>query len=243
MSLPRIYCSENLIMGQEVFLNAQASRHLLKVLRLRAQDHVILFNGRGGEFVGTLCFSDKTGVVIKIEASQPGKPESPLNLHLVYGLARFEKTEWVIQKATELGVSKISLVMTQHGEVHLQKQAIEVRLTRWRSIIIAACEQSGRCFLPDIVSPVKFHDFIKQPQPGQKLLFHLNNTAPLLKDQNPQAATLLVGPEGGFSEEEVRLAVEQGYGVVGLGPRVLRTETAAISAVTLAQILWGDFLF
>lgn len=244
MSAPRIYSPQNLMSGHEILLEPNASRHLLKVLRLKPADSLIVFNGKGGQFESKVQSIDKIQARIKVGDYQQGSSESPLKIHLVYGLARFEKTEWVIQKATELGVDKITLIMTQHGEVHLPNQALASRLERWCSIAIAACEQSGRCLIPEIERPLRFNDWIKQPEKGKKLMFHLQNHSSLLKHSAPETnnVILLVGAEGGFSTAEVELAIENGFEVISLGPRVLRTETAAVSAMTIVQSLWGDLL-
>lgn len=248
MSIPRIYCPQTYVSGDEIRLEPNASRHLLKVLRLRQGDPVILFNGKRGEFDGILQSADKRQADIKVGDYRDKPSESPLNIHLVYGLARFEKTEWVIQKATELGVNRITPVMTQHGEVHLPDKAIPSRLERWHSIVIGACEQSGRCLIPTIERPLRFNDWIKQPLSlqgqGTKLIFHLQGYSSLSQRSAPESGeiTLLVGAEGGFSAAEVQLAIQNGFEMVGLGPRILRTETAAISAITAIQAIWGDLL-
>lgn len=133
--------------------------------------------------------------------------------------------------------------MTQHGEVHLPDSAIPARLARWRSIVIAACEQSGRCIIPEIERPLHFNDWIKQAsQQGARWIFHPQRYSSLSEQLVPDSGkvTLLVGPEGGFSVEEIQLAIAHGFEAMGLGPRILRTETAAVAAVTVVQSIWGD---
>ncbi len=245
MAIPRIYCAQKYATGDKVWLASNANRHLLKALRLKPGASVVLFNGRGGEFQAVLRSIDDGQACIDVGDHQVVAVESFLNIHLVYGLARFEKTDWVIQKATELGVKKITPIMTHHGEIHLNAKAADARLERWRAIAIAACEQSGRCCLPEIEKPLSFKAWIKDVYSGTKLIFHPErklSLSAITPSEKIQDIILLVGPEGGFSEEEVKQAIQHGYQAVSLGPRILRTETAAISAMTTVQLLWGDLL-
>lgn len=243
--LTRIYCPKSYTTGDIVQLETQASHHLLKVLRKKPGDSIILFNGRNGEFDAIILpLTVKDQVKVQVGCYHDRNSESLLNIHLVYGLARFEKTEWVIQKAVELGVNRITPVMTQHGEIHLPPAAIPARLARWNSIAIAASEQAGRCFIPKIEMPLKFKDWIGQYQEEDETrwIFHLEGGV-LLSDQSVphlKKVTLLVGSEGGFCEEEVKQAMTQGFKIASLGPRVLRTETAAIAVIAIVQSLWGD---
>lgn len=244
MATPRIYCPQIYATGDKIRLEEMASHHILKVLRLKPGDSVVLFNGQGGEFNGKLEALDKRTVWITMGEYSDRGVDSSLDIHLIYGLARFEKTDWVIQKATELGINRITPVMTQHGEVHLKAQAAAARLARWRSIIVSACEQSGRCRLPEIDMPCRLDAGLNNLSESAKYIFHPQGNKTLLQSERPEnhRVTLMVGPEGGFSEDEVSLAVQHGFKITRLGPRTLRTETAAISAVTAIQALWGDLL-
>jgi 16S rRNA (uracil1498-N3)-methyltransferase len=244
---PRIYYPNTFSLNQEIRLDLKVSRHLLKSLRLKPGAFIQVFDGKGNEWTGEIKKIQRSQAIIKLNKQIDTQTESPLFIHLVYSIARFEKTDWVIQKATELGVNKITPIISEHGEVHLKEEkAIEKKLSRWQSIAVSACEQSGRAKLPDIERPIHFNNWINQPLSGLNLIFHVKDGKHLsLRAQKAPSQTinLLVGPEGGFSQREVELAKQKKFELVSLGPRTLRTETAAIIAVGLIQNLWGDMAF
>ena len=242
MRLTRIYVSDPaLVLAQTVFLDAHASHHVQHVLRLKAKDPLIVFDGQGNEFLAEIIRFDKQLTQILIKALSPSLPESPLMIHLGQAISRGEKMDYTLQKAVELGVHAITPLFTAHTGVQLSAERLDSKLAHWRKVIISACEQSGRSFVPHLSLPqlladwlhpsVEAHQFILHPE-GEK---HLKTVAFLHTH-----VRLLVGPEGGFSEEEVRHSQQCHFEVICLGPRILRSETAAPAAIAALQCLWGD---
>src|SRR5690606_3425388 len=166
--------------------------------------------------------------------------ESPLQLELAIGISRGERFEWVLQKATELGVTKITPLITERTEVKTSGDRQEKMLDRWQHIIISACEQCQRNLLPELAAPVQLNDYLPQVNSDLRFVLHHRDSKTLPTEQKPQSITLLIGPEGGLSESEIALAQQHNFNALTLGPRVLRTETAPVAAISLVQYLWGD---
>jgi len=209
------------------------------VLRLSAGSAVQLFDGSGSEFRGELLEVGKKSVIVELHERVTGMPESPLRIHLGQGLSRGERMDWAIQKATELGVTQITPIISERCEVRLNDERADKRLAHWRQIAISACEQCGRSVLPVIHPPMSLRDWLPV-EADLKLVLH-PVAAPLTSHARPQTLAFLIGPEGGLSESEVEQAANQGFQPARLGPRVLRTETAPVVALSVAQQLWGDF--
>ena len=169
-----------------------------------------------------------------------GQVESPLAIHLGQGLSRGERMDWAIQKATELGVTEITPIMSERCEVRLKDERADKRLAHWRQVAISACEQCGRSRVPVIHPPVLLSDWIKTTEADLKLVLH-PVSEPLASHAKPSRLAFLIGPEGGLTDNEIDLAQAAGYQPARLGPRVLRTETAPVVALAVAQQLWGDF--
>lgn len=241
MRLTRIYSPEIPPIGREFFLDARASHHLLRVLRLKVGDAVIVFDGMGNEFLAEILAATKQQVQISTLKSRPFLPESPLHIHLGQAISRGEKMDYTIQKAVELGVSTITPLFTERSGVKLAAERVDTKLAHWQQIVISACEQSGRSYLPAITPPQQISTWLAQRQEKCKLMLHpyaekhLKNIAPPDRE-----ICLLMGPEGGFSDEEVNLAERAGFEAINLGPRILRTETAAPAVISIVQGLWGD---
>jgi len=241
MRLTRIYSTEQLAVGREISLDAIASNHLLRVLRLKIGATLKVFDGNGHEYLANLVSDAKRHAVIAITETTPSITESPLALHLGQGISRGEKMDYTIQKAVELGVQKITPLFTEYCGVQLSPERIENRMAHWQAIIINACEQCGRSYLPQLAKPVNLSQWLLENNSDLKLILepsgdsHLND----LPRQN-SAITLLVGPEGGFSEEEITLAKNHDFHAWRFGPRILRTETAAPAAIAVLQSHWGD---
>ena len=243
MALTRLFVSENILSGAELALDGEKARYIGRVLRLRPGDHLAVFNGKDGEFAANVLSISKNTAVVQVDAHIDTATESPLKVHLVQGISRGERMDFVIQKATELGVKRISPVLTEHGVVKLDARRTTKRRNHWQKVAESACEQSGRIRPPLIDEPVSLNswfgaktaeadiDLILQPRAAMSLT---SITAPNTK------VCLLIGPEGGFSDSEYEDATIAKFKAVSLGPRVLRTETAAIAALTVAQSLWGD---
>jgi len=240
--LTRVYLDAPLAAGTRVTLEGGAARHVTRVLRLRVGEALTLFNGSGGEYAASIEQSQGGRVAVAIGEQRAIERESPLALTLAQGVSRGERMDLVVQKATELGVSGVVPVLSERSVVRLTAQQAERRLNHWRAIAVAACEQSGRNRLPAIASPVPLKDFLRTNTDGSmRLLLSPAATATLADlPRLVSAVTVLIGPEGGLAEAEQEAAVAAGFKPVCLGPRILRTETAAITALALLQREFGD---
>jgi len=238
MRLSRFFIDAPLSLGQHSLPDASA-HYISRVLRLSAGSAVQLFDVSGSEFRGELLEVGKKSVAVELHERLTGMPESPLQIHLGQGLSRGERMDWAIQKATELGVTQITPIVSERCEVRLNDERADKRLAHWRQIAISACEQCGRSVLPVIPPPMSLRDWLPV-EADLKLVLH-PVAAPLTSHARPQTLAFLIGPEGGLSESEVEQAANQGFQPARLGPRVLRTETAPVVALSVAQQLWGDF--
>ena len=244
MRLTRVYVDAPLAAGTRVTLEGGAASHVTRVLRLRVGEALTLFNGAGGEYAASIEQVHDGRVAVTIGEQRALERESPLTLTLAQGVSRGERMDLVVQKATELGVSGIVPLFTERSVVRLGAQQAERKLTHWRAIAIAACEQSGRNRLPNVAPPLSLADWLRSgaDRDGGRLLLSPAATARI--DALPRSATsvtVLIGPEGGLTNAEQEAAVAAGFLPVRLGPRVLRTETAAIAALALLQRAFGDF--
>lgn len=242
MRTTRIFTAQPLAANSEVVLDKDAARHLVTVLRLKAGDPVSLFNGDGGEYPGEIVAASPKAVTVRTGAHSPQDRESPLRTLLAIGISRGERFEWVLQKATELGVTEIVPLYTERTEVKLKGDREDKKQARWQQVIVSACEQCGRNRLPVLHSPQPLRDW-PGPQADIKLVLHHRSPVTLqsLASQKPLSMALLIGPEGGLSATEIAQAESSGFHALTLGPRVLRTETAPIVALGIFQGLWGDF--
>lgn len=241
MRIPRVFTDQALASGDLADLEEGPSRHLARVLRMQPGRELVLFNGTGGEFSARIHSLDKKTVTVEVGPYEPENRESPLNLELAIGLSRGERMDWVLQKATELGVSRISPLFTERTEVKLSGERLEKKLMHWRQILISACEQCQRNRLPVLNPPGTLDSWLEQNDCHLRLVLHHRDSQSLPETQIPESLALLVGPEGGLSEEEIDRARAVGCRPLTLGPRVLRTETAPVAAISLVQYLWGDF--
>jgi len=239
MRLSRFYIDTPLSLGNHALPDAQA-HYIGRVLRLNAGAAVQLFDGSGMEYLGAISEVGKKQVCVELHEQLPGMAESPLRIHLGQGLSRGERMDWAIQKATELGVSEITPIVSERCEVRLKDERAEKRLSHWRQIAISACEQSGRSVLPVIHAPLELEHWLQQSSADLKLVLH-PLAQELSKHSTPKSLAFLIGPEGGLSDSEVNRAQAAGFQTARLGPRILRTETAPVAALALAQFLWGDF--
>ncbi|PYC35813.1 16S rRNA (uracil(1498)-N(3))-methyltransferase [Pseudomonas protegens] len=239
MRLSRFFIDAPLSLGEHELPEAQA-HYIGRVLRMAEGDALQVFDGSGMEFRGTLVEVGKKRVRVQLDERFAGQDESPLQIHLGQGLSRGERMDWAIQKATELGVSEITPIFSERCEVRLKDERADKRLLHWRQVAISACEQCGRSRVPLIHPPVLLADWIKQTQADLKLVLH-PVAQPLESHAKPQTLAFLIGPEGGLSDAEVEQAHGVGFLPARLGPRVLRTETAPVVALAVAQQLWGDF--
>jgi 16S rRNA (uracil1498-N3)-methyltransferase len=239
--IPRIYQNTELSEGCKIVLSSEAANHLIRILRLQLNDEFIVFNGKGGEYNARLIAIKKNEVLAQIGNFNAKEIESLMHLHLGQGISRGEKMDYVIQKAVELGVQYITPLITAKCGVKLSSERWDKKLQHWRAVAIAACEQCGRNQLPEIFEPQSVLDWFGHLQADLKLICQPTVTASLKDyDNKMTSVALLIGPESGLDEKEFALAKEYGFNPLSLGPRVLRTETAAVAAVTAIQVYFGD---
>lgn len=237
----RIYQPGTYCVHDKVELSTQASQHVAVVLRMQVDDLLILFCGDNREFSAKIAAIYKKRVLVTIVSAYTNNKESPVCIHLAQALSKGDKMEWVVQKATELGVMSMTPLLTQHCSVKFDVEKLEKKRAQWQAIAVAACEQSGRNQVPIIHQACRFEAYLQTVAASTRLIL------------NPQGVTswrnyhkiggdiaLLIGPEGGLSEEEIRYAHARGFESMTLGPRILRTETAAIAAVSVLQAVCGD---
>lgn len=244
MRIIRIYVDFPLALGSELALPAQAGEHVTRVLRQVVGDSLRLFNGDGSDYAASIIGVGKREVTVRIESSQALTNESPLKLTLAQGVARGEKMDLIVQKATELGVTRIVPLLTERSEVKLDASRAEKRLAHWRAVAASACEQSGRATLPH-VSPAlpltAWLDSLGQDRALRlALLPEARHSARELQFGGAQGL-LVVGPEGGLGERDIAALDAAGFLGLRLGPRILRTETAGLAALAALQALHGDF--
>ncbi len=239
----RIYQNQPLQVGDLVELDSQGAHHLGTVLRGKPGDAVTLFNGQGGEFYGELVESSRKRVTVKLTDKHDQNRQSPLRTHLGQAISRGDRFEYALQKAVELGVSEITPLHSNRGEVHLSGQRLEKRLQQWQKIILSACEQCGLNRPPQLNRPMPFSQWCAQTREELNVLLHPGETTVkgLFEHHKPGSVALGIGPEGGFDSEECHLAREHGWLELAIGPRTLRTETAPIVALSIMQLHWGDF--
>jgi 16S rRNA (uracil1498-N3)-methyltransferase len=241
MRTPRVFVESPLSAGGIVTLDERATRHVTQVLRLRKGDPLIVFDGSGRDYEAALVSASRAGAAARLGRAGPSEPEARLVSRLWLGISRGERMDFAVQKAVELGVSKLRPLLCARTVVKLDASRREKRLAHWRGVIVAACEQSGRRRLPELAEPATPEAVLAQA-PGTRLL--LDPEAEVgLPDLSPpvDGITLLVGPEGGLTPAERAAARDAGFTGVRLGPRILRTETAPLAALAVAQALWGDF--
>ena len=242
MRLSRIYHPAPLAAGGRAELGDAAANHVVRVLRLSVGAPLILFNGAGGEFAAVIGAIDKHRVTVEIGDFYDKEREPPLPLWLAQGISRGERMDYTVQKAVELGVSRIVPLFTEHCGVQLDGERLAKRVKHWQGVVIGACEQCGRNRIPHIDAPVTFSQWLAAPGDGLRLVLDPNAEHTLAQLPVPSGpVTLLIGPEGGLSDREIALAKQSTYLGLRLGPRILRTETAAVAALAALLGAWGDF--
>ena len=241
MRLTRSHVDAPLHVGDEIALPEDVAAHLLRVLRLQVGDACVLFNGDGHDHDARIVAIGKREARAQIVAARRIDNESPLRIVLLQGIARGEKMDWILQKATELGVARILPVTSERSEVKLDAQRADKRLAHWRGIVVAACEQSGRATLPDVAAPQALAQAAGL-RDGRGFILDPFAEASLssFRDASLRECTIAIGPEGGWSPRDREQLVAAGYEGLKLGPRVLRTETAGIAAIAALQAACGD---
>lgn len=241
MAIPRIHCDLRLGPGAQFTLAPDAAQHVAKALRVKAGDALVVFDGRGGEYPATVQRVDRDRVDVKLGAFSEVEREAPFRVGLVQGLPEADKMDWIIQKAVELGVAWIQPVVCDRSVVRLAGERAERRAAHWRRVAVAACEQSGRNRVPDVRPTLAFQAWIAEPSSLPRWMLAPGAEPLAARGAPPPELELVVGPEGGLSDRELDFAATRDFIPVGLGPRVLRTETASLAALAALHALWGDF--
>lgn len=241
--MSRFYVEERIGVGDRTDIKGSEARHIRDVLRLKTSAPVFLFDGSGMEFEGKIASIGADSVSVDIVAAREVKTESPIEIILGQGIPKADKMELIVQKSTELGVSRIVPILTER----VVPRSFNVnKLERWQRVAIEACKQSGRVRVPEILEPVGFKEFVTNADPSCLRLIpweeekgtSFKSTLPEILD--PAKVMLIIGPEGGLSGSEIRLARECGFAPVSLGGRILRTETVSLALISVIQYLYGD---
>lgn len=239
----RLYCPQTLTTAADIVLGGDQARYVGKVLRRGPGDFLRVFDGQGGEFDARIASLGKNELTLRLGQRLEYDVESPYRIHLLQCVSRGQRMDFVLQKATELGVSRITPLISQFSVVRLSGERASNRTTHWQKIAISACEQCGRNTLPTVDAPTGMTDWLQSNQQRDEQRYVLapganQKLAAVTSMQN--SVTILIGPEGGLADEELEQLEVNGFRAVSLGPRILRTETAALAAVTALQLLNGD---
>ena len=240
----RFYHSNPLDLNQIIILDEFASHHALRVMRVKVDDFLVLFNGDGFEYRGRVSDINKKTINVEILSKEKNNSESPININLFQSISSNEKMDMVIQKATELGLSSIQPIFTSRSTIKLSMDRTKKRLIHWKQVSISACEQSGRSKIPTIKSPIGFDQISEGIKTNSlNLLLHPDNLeeSSNLPNEYSGDINVFIGPEGGFSQDEVLLLKKQNCINIQLGPRILRTETAPLAIIAILQYKYGDF--
>lgn len=244
MRISRFFYKGDLKENSIIILDALLAQRINHVLRLKKDDMIILFNGLGGEYRCKILSVQKSKIEVMVQSWQDTFTESSLEIHLGLGISRAEKMDYAVQKSIECGVQKITPLFTEFGGVHLEGDRLEKRLHHWQAIAVSATEQCERVRVPEILTPTPILNWIKNNHCDLNLICDTKNKQTLIKDcslqKNQKKISLLIGSEGGFSEKEKSFAEKNNFISIFLGPRILRTETAPVVALTLLQSHFGD---
>jgi 16S rRNA (uracil1498-N3)-methyltransferase len=242
----RFYSREAIATGQLIKLDSRNQHYLQHVLRVKEGQALVLFDGSGEDYHSTIHQVSRHEIIAKVGGLVGARiTESHLQIQLAIAISKGDRMDWVMQKSTELGVSAVFPLFTQRVDVKLNNERLKKKGDHWQEIVIAACEQSGRSTVPLVHSSQSLDQFTESCQSDLKLVLkasgnRLNNIASPIGSV-PRSITILIGPEGGLSEEEITIAEQHNFVSLGIGPRILRTETAPIVAISLLQQQWGDF--
>lgn len=237
----RIYQPGDYQCGQLLELSPEAGQHVGVVLRKQPGDTLTLFCGDNREFDATLQTVKKKQVVVLINNVREQSRESPLKIHLAQAISKGDRMELVMQKSAELGVASITPLITERCAVKLDKERLEKKRQQWQAIVIAACEQSGRNVVPEVNAPLCFNEYLNAENADLKFVLNPDGKKNWRDyDFSSLNVALIIGPEGGLSADEIKLAARHDFLSLSLGPRILRTETAAITALSVLQAVGGD---
>ncbi len=242
MRIPRLYVDRILKVDIKFELSNTLFHYVVNVLRLGEGQSIVLFNGDGCDYPSEINHISKKSAEVIVQTQLALNVESPLDIHLVQAISKGDRMDYALQKSVELGVSKITPITTENGNVKLNDQRWQKKVEHWQKIVIAACEQCGRNVVPCIEPVIPFNQILAANSELQKVILAPKSATYLSRLAKPQKGfMLLVGPEGGFSETEVYNAEQRGFKCCSIGPRVLRTETAAVTSISVLQTLFGDF--
>ena len=243
MRVIRIYHPISLTLGEKTHLSPEASHHVVNVLRLKEKQFLTLFDGKNHEYLTIIKSIQKKKVECLVKNVSDVSRESKLHLHLAQGISKGDRMTYSLQKAVELGVTEYTPLWTQHAAFKWDASLNEKKMQQWQAIIISACEQSGRNTLPQLNPITDYQSFIKKTSTSNQFILEPEQGVHWQKlkwTPDCSDSTLMIGPEGGFSEQEVKLALESGFQGLTLGPRILRTETAVVAALAVFQMMKGD---
>ncbi|GGW49615.1 16S rRNA (uracil(1498)-N(3))-methyltransferase [Alishewanella tabrizica] len=240
MRTVRIYHSGRLQTGDNLFLDDDAANHVGRVLRMQTEQSLQLFNGDGYNYTAVITDVSKKQIQVRIDNMTANPVESPLRIHLGQGISRGDRMDFAIQKAVELGVTEITPLFTERCGVKLEGDRLSKRNEQWQKIAISACEQSGRSVVPTVHPAITLTDWLAQPTKDLALTLDPRASATIKTLTPATAIRLVIGPEGGFTDQEVAITAQAGFNGIQLGPRILRTETAALTAISALQLQFGD---
>ena len=221
-------------------IDGEQSHYITRVLRLQIGDRMILFDGSGSEWAAKIIDTKRNRLLLELEERATPDRESPINLTLIQSVSRSKRMDLVMQKSTELGVTRIVPVFSTNTVVKMKEDKIEKKLNHWRNILISASEQSGRTKIPDLMSPIQLDTECLEKNKSDLSIFYDTTGKDSYGANKPLDITIVIGPEGGFTKDEKQMAIDAGYIVMQSGPRLLRTETAPIMALSIVQYLYGD---
>ena len=243
----RVYCDQALTPGDTIDAGQDIANYIGRVLRLKPQEQVTLFNGQGFDIAATILSVERKSITLQLGQMLPVHTESPLKVSLGQVVSRGDRMDYAVQKATELGVIAIHPLSSERCEVRLDDERKEKRRLHWQQVVTSACEQSGRALVPQVSTMQSLEQWLMSAEAEIKIILHpyadphsvtgIRST----HSKSPESVLLLIGPEGGFTDQEVNLAEQAGFQRLCLGPRILRTETAPVAALSYLQCLWGDF--
>ena len=241
MRIPRLYVPIPLSPDASFILPEEQSHYIGKVLRMKSGDQLILFNGEGGEYDACLTDIQKKSITVQTSLFRDINNESTLSIHLGLALSKGDRMDFAIQKSTELGVSEITPIISDRTELKLSGDRLIKKVQHWQKIAISACEQCSRHIPPTINTPISLNDWLTHTKSDISFVLHHRTTKAIESfSETPNNIALLIGPEGGLTVDEISLAEENNFNALRLGPRVMRTETAPIAAISILQYRWGD---
>lgn len=239
--MTRLYLAEPLITGSTITLPDAALRHLVQVLRMEAGESLTVFNGEGGEYAATLATASRKAATLAIGAYDPVSREAPIAVTIAQCVSKGDRMDYSLQKSTELGAVAFAPLLSARGVVKLDGERWEKKVEHWRGVVVGAAEQSGRTRMPTVDAPQAFETYVAAAHSGTKLILAPGGSALLASLSAPEQVTVLIGPEGGFPPQELELADRHGWLRLGLGPRILRTETAPVALLAALMSRFGDY--